>query len=68
MQRYVLVSGVFLTLLACVQLIRLVLRWSVIVAGVVIPLWASAVAALIAGCLAIWAFRVKGQGSSSTAV
>ncbi len=59
MHRYVLVSGLFLVLLACVQLLRLILGWRVTVAGVEIPLWASAVAALIAGSLAIWAFRAR---------
>jgi hypothetical protein len=59
MQRYVLISGLFLALLACVQLLRLILRWQVTVAGVNVPLWASVVAALIAGSLAIWAFRVR---------
>ena len=68
MHRYVLVSGLFLLLLTCVQLLRLILRWRVTVAGVEIPLWASAVAALIAACLAIWAFRVNARGNSSTAV
>lgn len=59
MRRYVLVSGFFLLLLTCVQLLRLLLGWRVTVAGVEIPLWASGVAALIAGSLAIWAFRVR---------
>jgi len=65
MHRYVLVSGLFLILLACVQLLRLILGWPVTVAGLEIPLWASAVAALIAGSLAIWAFRVRARESSS---
>jgi hypothetical protein len=68
MHRYVLVSGLFLILLTFVQLLRLILGWRVTVAGVEIPLWVSAVAALIAGSLAIWAFRVRGRSSSSTAV
>jgi hypothetical protein len=68
MHRYVLVSGLFLVLLACVQLLRLILGWRVTVAGVEIPLWASAVAALIAGSLAIWAFRARAHKSSSAAV
>ena len=68
MRRYVLVSGLFLVLLACVQLLRLILGWRVTVAGLEIPLWASAVAALIAGSLAIWAFRVRARESSSAAV
>ena len=68
MHRYVLVSGLFLLLLACVQLLRLILRWRVTVAGVEIPLWASAVAALIAGSLAFWAFRVNARRRSPTSV
>jgi lipopolysaccharide export LptBFGC system permease protein LptF len=68
MHRYALISGLFLALLTCVQLLRLILGWRVTVAGVVIPLWASAVAALIAGSLAIWAFRASARRSSSTAV
>ena len=58
MRRYVLVSGLFLTLLTFVQVVRLVLRWPVTVAGTSIPLWASVIAALVAGSLAIWSFRV----------
>ncbi len=68
MRRYVLVSGLFLSLLACVQLLRLMLGWRVTVAGVDIPLWASGVAALIAGTLAIWAFRVGARDRSSATV
>lgn len=58
MRRYALVSGFFLTLLACVQLLRLVRGWPITVAGVDIPMWASVVAVLVAGSLAVWAFRV----------
>lgn len=68
MHRYVLVSGLFLVLLACVQLLRLILGWRVTVAGVEIPLWASGVAAVIAGSLAIWAFRLRARESSSAAI
>ena len=57
MRRYMLVSGAFFTLLACVQLLRLLFRWPVQVAGVVVPLWVSAIAVAIAATLAIWAFR-----------
>jgi hypothetical protein len=65
MRRYVLVSGCFFTLLACVQLLRLVLRWPVRVATVDIPVWVSGVAVLIAGLLAIWAFRVSARSNAS---
>jgi hypothetical protein len=59
MRRYTLVSGLFLALLTCVQLLRLFLRWPVRVAGVDVPLWVSGVAAIIGGSLAIWAFRAR---------
>jgi hypothetical protein len=59
MNRYVLVSGLFMVLLTCVQLLRLILGWPVAVAGLEIPLWVSGIAALIAGSLAVWAFRVR---------
>ena len=68
MRRYVLVSGLFLCLLAVGQLLRLVLGWSVTIAGTSIPLWASGIAALIAGGLAVWAFRVNGRTASATVV
>lgn len=64
MRRYALVSGLFFTLLTCLQLLRLVLRWPVRVATVDIPFWVSVVAILIAGSLAIWAFRVRANADS----
>jgi len=64
MRRYVMVTGIFLALVTCVQLLRLILRWPVTVAGISIPLWASVVAALIAGSLAVWAFRAS-RGNST---
>ena len=39
MRRSTLVSGLFLTLLTCVQLLRVLPRWSVRVAGIDVPLW-----------------------------
>ena len=62
MRRYEAISGSFLALLAVLQLTRLVLRWPVQVAGVAIPLWASALAALITAGLALWAFRLVRAG------
>ena len=61
MRRYVMVSGVFFTLLTAVQLLRLGLQWPVNVAGKDIPLWPSGIAVLIAGTFAIWSFRVRSR-------
>ena len=58
MRRYEQVSGVFFGLLATVQLARLLFRWPVQVASVSVPLWASALAVVITGALALWAFRM----------
>jgi hypothetical protein len=66
MRRYTLVSGLFLTLLACVQLLRFVMRWPVRVADVDIPVWISGVAVLIAGSFAVWAFRVSSRRDSGS--
>ncbi len=57
MRRYELVSGAFFSLLALVQLTRVVLGWPVQVATVAVPVWASVLACLVAGSLAVWAFR-----------
>jgi hypothetical protein len=65
MRRYTLVSGVFLWLLTAVQLLRIVMRWPVQVAGFDVPVWFSVIAALIAGSLAIWAFRAKADHPSA---
>ena len=68
MRRYTLVSGLFLTLLTGVQLLRLVLRWPVRVAGLDVPLWVSGIAAVIVGSLAIWAFRARADRDHAAAV
>ena len=57
MRRYELVSGAFFSLLALVQLTRVVLGWPVQVAAVSVPVWASVLAFLVAGSLAVWGFR-----------
>jgi hypothetical protein len=46
-----------LALIALVQLVRVVLGWSVVVNGVAIPLSASAVVSLVAAVLAVMVWR-----------
>jgi len=48
---------VFLSLLALVQLVRVLLGWSVVVNGMDIPIWASVIAVLVAGGLAFLLWR-----------
>ena len=68
MRQYTLMSGLFLSLLTGVQLLRVVMRWPVQVAGLNVPVWASVLAALIAGSLAIWAFRARAHMDPPPAV
>ena len=57
MKPFTTVAIVFLGLLALMQLTRVLLGWVVVVNGIAIPLWASAVAALVAGSLAVLLWR-----------
>jgi hypothetical protein len=57
MRRYELVSGIVFTIIAVAQATRTLLGWPMQVAGVNIPVIASAVAFLVTGTLAVWAFR-----------
>ena len=58
MRTYVLVSAIVFTAIAALQIVRLLLAWPVTVAGFAVPLWASAVAAVVAGTLAVSAMRL----------
>ena len=64
MRRYVLVSGVFFALLTGVQVLRFLRQWPVRIANVDVPVWASGIAALIAGSLTFWAFRSAAHSES----
>lgn len=64
MRQYVTISGVFLALITLGQLTRLVFRAPLTIADLDIPLWASGIAALLAGSLAVWAFRLRGTGAT----
>jgi hypothetical protein len=49
-----LVTAIFLLLLACIQLFRVILGVNVVAGGIVIPIWPSAVAFIFLICLALW--------------
>jgi hypothetical protein len=51
------IAAVVFGLVALMQLLRLALGWSVVINGVNIPLWASAVACLVAAGLAVMVWR-----------
>ena len=63
MRRYAQVSGIFFALLALVQLTRTLSGWPVQVAGVTVPIWASAVAFAITASFAMWALRAVTRGT-----
>ena len=68
MQRYAMVSGLFLALMTVAQIMRLVMQWPVRVATFDVPMWFSVVAGLIVGSLAVWAFRVSAHRDSAPAM
>jgi hypothetical protein len=57
------VASVVFGLVCIAQLLRLVTRVEVLVAGHALPLWPSAVAAVVAGILSYWMFRLAARGS-----
>ena len=64
MRSYVLIATIFFWLATVVQLLRLLLRWTVVVSGVNIPLWLSGIAVIIVGSLAIAGMRVLSRSQT----
>jgi hypothetical protein len=54
---FTFLATVIFALAAVVQLARLILAWPVIINGILIPLWASAILAAIAAGMAIMVWR-----------
>ncbi len=52
------IAGIIFALVAMAQLARLVMRVEVMVAGLRVPLWSSAVAVILAGALSWWLCRL----------
>lgn len=57
MKPFTALAAVFLGLLATLQLVRTVMGWDVIVNGTSVPVWASALACLITGGLALMLWK-----------
>ena len=57
MKPFTTIAVAVFTLMAIVHLIRLFVRWEVIVSGFVIPVWWSALGLVIAGVLALMIWR-----------
>ena len=61
MKPFSAMAAVVFVLVALAQLLRLVLGWPVVVNGINIPLWASAIACLVAAGLAVMVWREARQ-------
>lgn len=57
MKPFTTAASVVFTLVALAQLLRVALGWEVMVGGLLIPLWVSAIACLIAATLAVMVWR-----------
>ena len=58
MLRYVQISGSVFAAVAVIQLLRIIQGWPVQIGTTAVPVAFSIVACLVAGSLAIWAFRL----------
>lgn len=57
MKPFTTMACILLLLIAFLQSIRVLLGWEIIVNGHAVPIWASAMAALLAGALSLLALR-----------
>jgi hypothetical protein len=57
------VAGIVFGLMCLVQLLRLVIRPEVLVAGHQVPLWLNGVAAVILGGLSLWMRKLSRTGT-----
>ena len=57
MKPFCVIAALILGLIALVQLLRLLLGWSVVVNGFSIPLWVSAVACVVAAGISVMVWR-----------
>ena len=57
MKPFTTLACVLLSLIAILQLVRFILGWEVAIHGVSIPLWASAVAFVLLGGIALMVWR-----------
>lgn len=58
MRSYVLVASIVFDIVFALQLARLLVGWPVRVGDVSVPLWPSAIAAVLAGFMAVWGLRL----------
>jgi hypothetical protein len=56
------VAGIVFALVCLVQILRLATGFEVVIAGRAVPLWPNAIAAIVAGSLSLWMWRLAGKG------
>lgn len=56
---YTLVSGVVFGVVALLQFVRATAGWAVQIGPLNVPVWCSWIFVILAGSLAIWAFRSR---------
>jgi len=54
-----LVVGILLLFLACAQLCRYLFEVKVVASGIELPVWSSAVAAIVLTALAVWLLKER---------
>lgn len=52
-------TGILFSLIALLHLFRLVRGWEAVIGGFTVPLWFSGVALIVAGYLAVTAWRLR---------
>lgn len=57
MKPFTMIAVVVFSLIALMQLLRFVLGWEVTVNGMIVPVWVSGIAFVIAGGLALMLWR-----------
>ena len=57
MKPFTRITVAFLSLIALLQLLRFILGWEVTLNGAIVPVWASGVAFVIVGGLAVMLWR-----------
>jgi hypothetical protein len=65
MKAYLITSGSLFTLIALFHVARLLQHWPAVVAAWAVPVWASGLGLIVAGSLALWAFRLAWRRSSA---
>jgi hypothetical protein len=61
MKPFTTIAVVFLALLALAQATRFLLGWEVTIHGIVVPVWVSGIAFVVAGGLAAMLWRESGR-------